>query len=127
MSTFILCSECFKDTGLKLDATVIGLDDETPCPNCGRSTGKKLDRDLVAALAYRFFVWGTLQRVEYGAAPIVQFNKRRASILRRGSRLTLHLIEEKIGVGFFYYGPRLWMVGENEPLKALQRRSTRQR
>jgi hypothetical protein len=30
------------------------------------------------------------------------------------------LLEEAARIGFFYYGPRLWMVGEVEPLKALQ-------
>ena len=30
------------------------------------------------------------------------------------------LLEEAGQIGFFYYGPRLWMVGEVEPLKALQ-------
>ncbi|WP_354070077.1 RES family NAD+ phosphorylase [Bradyrhizobium sp. LB5.2] len=37
----------------------------------------------------------------------------------------LHLIERTINVGFFYYGPRLWMVGEVEPLKALESEETR--
>lgn len=37
----------------------------------------------------------------------------------------LRLIEEAIKVGFFHYGPRLWMVGEVEPLKSLQRPSER--
>jgi hypothetical protein len=37
----------------------------------------------------------------------------------------LRLIEKAIGVGFFYYCPRLWMVGEVEPLKSLQDPRTR--
>ncbi|MGA3238256.1 MAG: RES family NAD+ phosphorylase [Bryobacteraceae bacterium] len=32
----------------------------------------------------------------------------------------LKLFERLLGVGFFEYGPRLWMVGEVAPLKALQ-------
>ena len=35
------------------------------------------------------------------------------------------LIEKACGIGFFHYGPRLWMVGEVEPLKRLQDKSTR--
>ena len=38
----------------------------------------------------------------------------------------VRLIERLLGVGFFHYGPRLWMVGEIEPLKALERVRTRQ-
>jgi hypothetical protein len=37
----------------------------------------------------------------------------------------IHLIEKALGVGFFYYGPRLWMIGEVEPLKALQDEASR--
>jgi hypothetical protein len=33
----------------------------------------------------------------------------------------IRLLEETLDVGFFHYGPRLWMVGEVEPLKTLQR------
>lgn len=32
----------------------------------------------------------------------------------------MRLVEQTLGVGFFHYGPRLWMVGEVEPLKALE-------
>jgi hypothetical protein len=35
------------------------------------------------------------------------------------------LIEKLCGVGFFHYGPRLWMLGEIEPLHQLQESSTR--
>jgi hypothetical protein len=37
----------------------------------------------------------------------------------------LQLIGEKLGIGFFYYGPRLWMIGGIEPLKALQEPESR--
>jgi hypothetical protein len=35
------------------------------------------------------------------------------------------LIGEAVRIGFFHYGPRLWMVGEVEPLKSLQRSDER--
>ncbi|WP_205684926.1 RES family NAD+ phosphorylase [Poseidonibacter lekithochrous] len=37
----------------------------------------------------------------------------------------IKLIENIIKIGFFYYGPRLWMVGEIEPLKELINKKTR--
>lgn len=37
----------------------------------------------------------------------------------------VRLFERLLGIGFFHYGPRLWMVGDVEPLKALQRKKTR--
>jgi len=123
----VACSDCFNDQGLKLDAFLIGLDSPSPCPNCGKTSGRKLSRHLLGALAHRFFVWGTLHRCDYGAAPIVQFNHHRATEIDSASwfEADLRLIGQLLGVGFFYYGPRLWMVGEVEPLKALQEPSTR--
>jgi len=37
------------------------------------------------------------------------------------------LLEETLKIGFFYYGPRLWMIGEIDPLKSLQSPSKRKK
>ena len=37
----------------------------------------------------------------------------------------MEVFERILGVGFFHYGPRLWMVGEVEPLKSLQDKNQR--
>jgi hypothetical protein len=123
-----LCSDCVRDQGLHLDAEQIGIVENSACPNCGSEVGKKLDRKLVKILSQRFFVRGTLIRCDYGAAPVVVFNEHQSTCIRLSPWLEadLHLIEDAIRVGFFYYGPRLWMVGEVEPLKALQRPSTKE-
>jgi hypothetical protein len=73
-------------------------------------------------LAHSFFVWGTINRCAYGAAPIVQFNEHQTTCISSPPWLEpdLRRIENAIGVGFFYYGPRMWMVGGVEPLEALQ-------
>ena len=70
---------------------------------------------------------GTFFRCEYGAAPVVQFNEHQTTDVNMSEwfESDLHLIERAIQVGFFYYGPRLWMVGEVEPLKALEDKETR--
>jgi hypothetical protein len=122
MTDNVLCSECFWDQGLRLEAALIGIEDNRCCPNCGSTSGRKLDERSVVKLSHRFFVWGTLHRCEYGAAPVVQFNQHQTTSISTSSWLEedIRLIEKAIGVGFFYYGPRLWMVGEVEPLKALQ-------
>jgi len=119
----VLCSKCFRDQGLRLDSFSIGIQDESACANCGSTDGRKLSRDLIARLAHRFFVRGTTHRTHFGAAPIVQFNEHQTTSIRAAPWFEpdLRLIEKAIGVGFFYYGPHLWMIGDVEPLKALER------
>ena len=118
----LVCSDCFHDEGLRLDAKVIGTPDNNICPNCGSTNGSKLNRDMLASLAHRFFVWGSLAKTEYGAAPLVQFNEHQQTSIKVSPWLEpdLRLIEKELSVGFFRYGPRLWMIGEVEPLKALR-------
>jgi len=124
----VACSECFTDVGLRLDARRIGMDVSGPCPNCGVLNSKKLPLADIKALAHRYFVWGSLWRARYGAAPLIQFNEHQKTTIdvQPWLKHDVRLIERVLGVGFFLYGPRLWMVGEIEPLKALERPRTRQ-
>lgn len=124
-----LCSDCFQDQGLRFSAEKIGFSKKSQCPQCNRSSGKKLDTILVHSLAHHFFVRGSLNRLEYGAAPMIQFNEYQ---YQRGDFIPpeylkddVRLIEEAGKIGFFYYGPRLWMCGEVEPLKQLQDKQQR--
>lgn len=125
--TPIVCSHCFGDRGLSLDADRIGMDIPGACTNCGVTGFKKLPKAGLAALAHRYFVWGSLWRARYGAAPMIQFNEhQKTSIdIQPWLQSDVRLIERLLGVGFFHYGPRLWMIGEIEPLKALERARTR--
>jgi len=124
----VACSNCFSDSGLRLDAERIGQDSSVPCPNCGAADSKKLPLAGVEALAHRFFVWGSMWRSRYGAAPLIQFNEHQKTSIDIASWLApdVQLIERLLGVGFFHYGPRLWMVGEVEPLKGLEKKQYRQ-
>jgi hypothetical protein len=119
----VLCSNCFVDEGLRIDAYKHGLEQDGNCPNCSSPNGRKLTKDHVESLAWRFFVSGTTIRTEYGAAPVIQFNNHHygKSDIAPSPWLKndIKLIEDAAKIGFFHYGPRLWMVGEVEPLKAL--------
>ena len=57
----------------------------------------------------------------------MQFNEHQSTSISTSPwfEADLRKIEKAIGVGFFYYGPRVWMIGEVEPLKALQDPETR--
>ena len=119
---FIACSKCFIDEGLRLDAERLGERHHSTCARCAAKNGRKLSRNRLAALAQHFFVWGSLRRFDYGAAPHIQLNDRRRTDIELSGSLTedAAVFEESLGIGFFRYGPRFWMFGEIEPLKALQ-------
>ena len=120
----ILCSNCFHDQGLRLESFRIGVQEDCLCPNCGTRDGAKLNKELVTELAHHFFVRGTVHRKDYGAAPVLQFNDyhyQKSNVnFPEWLKEDVKTIEEAIKIGVFYYGPRLWMVGEVEPLKSLQ-------
>ena len=125
--TFVACSNCFTDEGLRLDAERLGATESSICPRCTTADGRKFTSDQLRTLAYHFFVLGTLHRVKYGAAPIVQFNDLRKTDIAMPKSLNtdVALLEDVLGIGFFFYGPREWMVGEIEPLKHLQKKKSR--
>jgi hypothetical protein len=125
----VLCSDCLTDVGLRLDAEAAGIISALPCPNCGSRSGKRLTRHLLDYLLFRFFVRGSVIRGKYGSAPWLQFNRQHFG---RGDydppewlRNDLRLLTDRAGVGVFQYGPRLWMLGEIEPLKQLESTVTR--
>lgn len=117
----VACSNCFIDQGLRLDAEKIGSDRNDICPNCGSNKGKKLTMEQLNELAYRFFVWGSLVKCEYGAFPKIQYNSYRKTSVEFNSNLEkdVKIFENNLGIGFFNYGPRSWMYGEIKPLKGL--------
>lgn len=123
----MVCSDCFNDEGLRLSAFQMGIDDGLACDKCGSASGRKLDKSQLLSLAHRFFVWGTLHKCEYGAAPQVQFNQHQKTSINVSEWLKhdVKLFESYLGIGFFHYGPRFWMIGEVEPLKELQSNETR--
>lgn len=127
MQKHLICSECFNDEGLRIDARQIGVLNKKACRNCNRKNGSKLTAKLISNLAHRFFVKGTSWKVEYGEAPLIQFNEHQKTSInfKEPLKSDVVLIEENINVGFFDYGPRLWMLGHIEPLKKLQTKKYR--
>lgn len=123
----IACCWCFKNRGLILDAMQCGRKEEGACPNCGRTDGIKLGMAPLRFLVHRFFVDGSFHRTEYGGASVVQINSHQKTTIRGDEKLNedIGLLERLLGVGFFHYGPRLWMVGQNDQLLALESRDKR--
>lgn len=120
--TPIICSGCFKNHGLRLEAEKIGFYSKNTCSLCGSKEYRKLNKILLEKLAFSFFVRGTIHKVDYGAAPLIQFNEYQSTGVRFENELDIDIkiFEKQLGIGFFDYGPRLWMVGEIEPLKQMK-------
>lgn len=123
----LLCSDCFKHWGLKLDALRISKSGSGTCPNCGSAEGALLTSPQAERLAYRFFVLGSVHETDYGSAPLIQFNSTNDYGIQPAKEIEpdMRLLESVLGIRFFNYGPRLWMIGEIEPLKDLQKAESR--
>lgn len=126
---YLLCSECFNDEGLRIDAFSIGIKNKKRCTNCSSKIGAKLSKAGIIKLCHRFFVRGTIEKTDYGGSPVIQFNNHffGKSEVALSSWLTkdFKLLEKYGGIGIFFYGPRLWAIGEIEPLKKLQEKNLR--
>lgn len=121
----LLCSECFRDEGLKIDAYKIGIKNNNNCPKCKSTSGHKLTKRLVQDLCYIFFVRGTIDKLDYGGAPLIHFNQQHYNktdiVFSPWLADDVKLIEQAGEIGLFYNGPRYWLLGEVEPLKSLQK------
>lgn len=126
-----LCSSCFRDEGMKINAIGIGIDNSEECPNCKSNDGSKLTKELIQKLCYVFFVRGTIHKSEYGGSPLIQFNEQHfgQSDIDVSPWLAedVKLLEQAGRIGLFYYGPRFWMIGDIEPLDSLQHEEERGR
>lgn len=125
----LLCSSCFRDAGLKENSKRWGIRHALACPNCGDNSSLKLTRYLLEGLTHEFFVRGSVLRMRFGAAPLLQFNDRRETDadITRSENLSqdIALLSKTLKIGIFHYGPRMWMIGEVEPLKELIDETTR--
>lgn len=123
-SKHLLCSNCFNNHGLRVNAFIFGVSSKKPCSNCNTSHGKKLCRNKIIKLADMFFVQGTQVKLDYGGAPSIQFNQSRYGSsdndFPEAFKKDMSIISEKAKIGFFHYGPHLWAVGINQFLEKLQ-------
>lgn len=125
----ILCSSCFSDPGLRIEAERISGVDARACPNCGNRGGAKLSQAQLETLLTEFFWNGSFFRAEFGGAHRLVSNPHRygerdvhfPEWLEPDARL----LEDKLQVGLFHYGPPLWRIGEIEQLQNLRDPQTR--
>lgn len=122
-----LCANCFEDHGLRLMAQAGSTRSSGPCPTCGEVGYLPLQLAELISLSHAFFVRGSFARTTFGGAPAIQFNDLQEGSLSLEGVVAKDVdrLQEELGIGFFEYGPRLWMVGHITPLKQLESVDTR--
>ena len=123
-----ICSECFYDEGLKLTSEKIGINNSHICPNCNKSNGLKISKELLLEISLEFFVYGSYYHSEFGGSSLLMFNAYQKTDVDFGKYLKddIKLIENTLGVGFFYYTPRLFKLGLIRQLENLQNSDSHQ-
>ncbi|MEP3673124.1 MAG: RES family NAD+ phosphorylase [Hyphomicrobiales bacterium] len=116
----VLCSACFTDVGLRLEAEKIGVADGKKCKACGKTDGAKIRPSQLESFFVEFFGNGSFSRTEFGGA-----NRLASNTMRHGKRevclppwleADAHLLEDHLQLGLFRYGPALWRIGEIDQL-----------
>ena len=114
---FPLCSDCFKDNGLRLEAKRIGKEHTNLCPNCGSSSGYTLDNDCLHELQIQFFSRATAPnqyRQDVAVLGVVEDAPDEYDIglaLRPETQSDWALIREAIGGRLWFRSPRLFYLG----------------
>ncbi|WP_282116989.1 RES family NAD+ phosphorylase [Cellulophaga baltica] len=117
-----ICSKCFNSEGLKLMSLNYGKNIKLKCKNCGELEGLLISKTSLEELAHKYFIEGTYYNTEYGGSPLIQYNEYQKTDVDFGKYLNgdIKIFEDSLKIGFFYYAPRLFMLGEIEPLKKLE-------
>jgi RES domain len=114
---FLLCSNCFQDVGLKLEAQRIGRRHrpKKSCPNCATRDGYTLDSKALHELQRQFFSRATAPnqfRADIAVLGLVEDDPPYPDIglaLRPEAQADWDLIQSKISGRLFYRSPRLFL------------------
>jgi hypothetical protein len=109
----ILCSDCFEDEGLRLEAERIGRMTKGRCPNCDSLVGLSLDKSNLEELREQFFSRSTAShQYQVGVAIFGITNDDRSEDeeikMRPETERDWLLIKNKIGGRLFRRSPRLF-------------------
>lgn len=124
-----LCSDCFKDYGLRKMAERLGIKDKSTCSVCGSNRGRKLDNGTLSRVCDEYFVSGSYTFPGFGASPVLMVDERGEYQDVNNDLMAedLQLIKSILGISFAYYAPPMWRVGITEWLERLRSRNIRVR
>ena len=124
----IICSECFLDEGLKLTALKYGIENNKTCANCYKSNGNKISKELLTEICWEYFVNGSYFETEFGGSSLLMFNEHQKTSVDfcKNLKSDIEIIEKTLGVGFFYYAPRMFKLGHIDQLEKLKSQNVNQ-
>jgi len=115
---FLLCSACFQDIGLKLEAQRIGQlrRPKKSCPNCASREGYSLDNKALHKLQRQFFSRATAPNQLRDDIAILGVDDYPPDTsirptLRSEAQADWDLIQSKISGRLFYRSPKLFFLG----------------
>src|SRR6267142_3417841 len=112
-SQYILCSKCFKNAGISVEAEKIGCASAPECPRCGAPAGAKLTEENLLRLQDNFFIGGSRVSAYY-PSPIGLGGAELSETQFEPNTWTDYLlIKEHTGRELFWYGPPLWRLGHS--------------
>jgi hypothetical protein len=111
----VICSDCFHNEGLRLEAEKVGEKSAEVCPHCKSSSGRKIKQGESARLLMQnFFMHGSVPQDIGGWAPVYWWTddiKRDDTAFDRTLLDDYFLIKSELGVCVFHYAPALWRLG----------------
>ncbi|EFL89207.1 RES domain superfamily [Ahrensia sp. R2A130] len=123
---YVCCCKCFADPGMRYSANQAGTTDPSKCLRCGTIGSRKLTRGILVEVALGFFVKGSFERFDFGAAPMLEINETNSGDEFSGAiGHDAEILRQITDLRVFHYGPNLWMLGHIEPLEDLQDQSRR--
>jgi hypothetical protein len=110
----VLCSQCFRDAGLRFEANRIGSYSTTLCPRCGSTDSKKLTVAQLEALRDSFFSRATAPHSFQGYVPVLRIggdHEDNDVQMPPATASDWLLIKTLLGGRLFYNTPRLFLWG----------------
>jgi RES domain len=110
----MLCTKCFKNEGLLIEAARLSLGDPVLCSICGSSEGQAISDDTAHELLIRFFGHGSESLVVAGHVPVYKLTADRGFMSGKfESPLEddYQLLLAHYGLGVFHNAPAEWRMG----------------
>jgi len=110
----MLCTKCFKNEGLLIEAERLRGGDLVSCPVCKSSDGRAISKEAAHELLAKFFSYGSQSLVVAGHVPVYKLTDNRAFMSGTFDpplEEDYQLLIQHYGLGVFHNAPAEWRTG----------------